>query len=145
MTTNTETRQRSRISREPFIRALRILSGPVRVVRDLCNPRLIFHVLMALILESPPSCGILPSKLLRRISLVKTVSSNSMKTKSNNKKSGSRRKTYQRKISKKVRPKSLSRTAIRFRDKITFHELKVSFGLVILYFLSRMCASFTES
>ena len=64
--------------------------------------------------------------MLRRMGLVKTVSNNGMKTKTNNKKSG---------IAKKdVTSKSLSITTICFREKITFYEL------VILYFFSKMFA-----
>ena len=96
---------------------------------------------MAVILESPPSYVILPSQMLRRMGLVKTVSSNSMKTKSNNKKSGVAKKDVSTENLKK-RTKSLSRTAICFRDKITFYEIKMASSFVILNFFSKMFASF---
>ena len=52
--------------------------------------------------------------------LVKKVSRNSMKTKSNNKKSGAAKEDVSTENLNKVRPKTLSRMAICFRDKITF-------------------------
>ena len=87
---------------------------------------------MILILESPPSYAILPSQMLRRMGLVKKVSRNSMKTKSNNKKSGTAMEDMSTENLNKVRPKILSRMAICFRDKITIDELKLSSSLEIL-------------
>ena len=113
------------------------INGPVRV---LCKPRfvirgLFFLVKMVLILESPPSCAILPSQMLRRKGLVKTVSNNSMKTKTNNKKSGVAK--------EEVTPKSLSITTICFREKITFYELKLSASNLVL-FLQTVCFLFNN-
>ena len=63
---------------------------------------------MALILKSPPSCAILPSQILRRMGLAKTVSNNSMKTKSKNKKSGIAKEDMSTELFfSRVRPKNL--------------------------------------